>query len=98
MASKCSAPKSVSVRSYERGAGVAKRKRKAKAKAARKAKLAGTTYYTCVQQGTGRLCGSHHRTMAAAVTHTRKLDKSARAHKARYGGPTRLWHTSKRTH
>lgn len=97
MARKCGPPKTVRVKDYDRGSGAARRRRKAKAKAARKAKVAGTTYWTCVNNGTGRTCGSHHRKMTGAVAHRVKLDKAARAHRARYGGAANLWHIEKRT-
>jgi hypothetical protein len=86
---KCAPPKSVRVKSHTRGAGKRKRRRR------RKQTPAGA-YWTCVQLGTGRTCGVHHRKMTGAVAHRQKLDRAARDYRARHGGGVKRWHVEKR--
>lgn len=80
--------KTVRVRDYDRGAAKRKRKRPTKAKPT-------TGYWECVNRS-GRTCGTHHRTMPAPVAHRKRLDKLARATRARSGGTLNDWHVEKR--
>jgi hypothetical protein len=80
---RCTPPKSVTVRPYTR--------KPRKAKRAVRAPKPGVNYYECVQWDTGRRCGIKHRTFTAGVAHRKKLDKTARAAKARGGGKLHDW-------
>lgn len=88
MAGRCSPPKTVRVKDYERNAPKRKRKRAAKA-------APSSSYWTCVNRS-GRTCGTHHATMPAAVAHRKRLDRLARAARARNGGTLNDWHVEKR--
>lgn len=88
MAPTCSPPKSVKVRAYDRGSGATKRRRRAKAKAVQAAKP--IDYYEC-EDTKGNLCGTHHRTFSGAVAHRKRLDKAARAYRARHNTPLNDW-------
>jgi hypothetical protein len=86
---KCAPPKSVRVKSYTRGAGKRKRRRRRK-------KTPAGGYWTCVELGSGRVCGVHHRKLTGAVAHRRKLDRAGRDYRARHGGALRRWYVEKR--
>lgn len=81
----CRPPKGVGVRSYTRGAPKRRRRRKS-------SKPAGK-YYECVSVS-GRKCGVHHKTFTAAVAHRKRLDRIARANRARNGGRLDDWEVS----
>lgn len=63
MASKCSPPKSQSVRGYTRSG----RRKKARGPA---------SYWECYWRGSG--CGTHHGSYTAALKHSSRLDRAER--------------------
>lgn len=88
---RCGPPQTVRVKGYSYLRGAPKKKRKRKAAPA-------VPHWVCVQQGTGRSCGSKHRKLTGALAHIKKLDKAARAYRARHGKgtPLRLWNATPR--